>query len=263
MTGEALLGLKIGECASPFGTAAENLAFEQLLASCRTPCFVTHRDRACVSLGFNPDLSAEVDVSVARRIGVDIVRRPTGGGAVYRDDGCICYSFVVPDRYSRMPVDLVAEALRTLGFPVERTGRNDLFLEGAKVSGFAWEAIGGMSVVHGTLLHSTDINVMDLLVGRKKGKYRGTAMASAHSRVANLSSIKPMGSPDEFQVALHRRICDLMRERGAEVCSFHLGDEQRESVVKISPSFVCRPSDREAIAESLACRERERGPLEC
>ena len=76
-----------------------------------------------------------------------------------------------------MPVDLVAEALRTLGFPVERTGRNDLFLEGAKVSGFAWEAIGGMSVVHGTLLHSTDINVMDLLVGRKKGKYRGTAMA--------------------------------------------------------------------------------------
>ena len=54
-----------------------------------------------------------------------------------------------------------------------------------------------------------------------------------------------------------------MRERGAEVCSFHLGDEQRESVVKISPSFVCRPSDREAIAESLACRERERGPLEC
>lgn len=239
MTGAGLSDLRIGECASPFETAGENLALEQLLASNGTSCFITHRDRACVSIGFNQDLQAEVDVPAACEKGVDIVRRPTGGGAVYRDEGCICYSFVVPERCSRAPVGLVAEALRTFGLPVERTGRNDLFLEGRKVSGFAWETIGDMCVVHGTVLHSTDIEAMDLLVGRRKAKYRGTAIESVHARVANLSDIMPLGSPGEFQAELHRRVCDLMREAGARVVAFRPGAEQVEAVSRDSSRFAC------------------------
>lgn len=252
MTVASLCGLEIGECASPFETAGENLALEQLLASCGTPCFITHRDRACVSIGFNQDLGAEVDVPAAREAGVDIVRRPTGGGAVYRDKGCVCYSFVVPERFFQVPVDLMTEALRALGFPVEKTGRNDLFLKGRKVSGFARESVGGMSIVHGTVLHSTDIDAMDLLVGRRKGKYHGTAVESVHARVVNLSDIKPLGAPGEFQAELHRKVCGLMREAGARVDIFWPNADQREAVAGASLYFACCPSSREHIAGRFA-----------
>lgn len=67
---------------SPYRTAYENLAFEQELLRTGTPFLFTHRDAPCVSVGFNQDIEAEVDAALAKELGVDIVRRQSGGGAV-------------------------------------------------------------------------------------------------------------------------------------------------------------------------------------
>ena len=84
---------------SPYRTAYENLAFEQELLRTGTPFLFTHRDAPCVSVGFNQDIEAEVDAALAKELGVDIVRRQSGGGAVYRDEGCVAFSMAVPQYF--------------------------------------------------------------------------------------------------------------------------------------------------------------------
>lgn len=88
---------------SPYRTAYENLAFEQELLRTGTPFLFTHRDAPCVSVGFNQDIEAEVDAALAKELGVDIVRRQSGGGAVYRDEGCVAFSMAVPRVSFRAP----------------------------------------------------------------------------------------------------------------------------------------------------------------
>jgi lipoate-protein ligase A len=250
MSERLLSQVVLGECMSPYTRASENLAFEQLLAADASSCFLTHRDRPCVSIGFNQDLDSEVDLAAAYRLGVDVVRRASGGGAVYRDGGCICFSFVVPRSLGDLPVRLVVNALDVLGLPVERGGRNDLFYGGKKVSGMAWESLGRLMVVHGTLLHSTDLETMDLLVGHRKKKYQGTSIESVHARVANFSGVRALPAPDVFQEQFHRQVCALLRGQGARVEHRMPGLRERRLVQEGARRFEAAAGSCNGVARS-------------
>lgn len=122
---------------SPYRTAYENLAFEQELLRTGTPFLFTHRDAPCVSVGFNQDIEAEVDAALAKELGVDIVRRQSGGGAVYRDEGCVAFSMAVPRDILPRAMEVPERALMALGVPAVRNDRNDVYVAGRKVCGCA------------------------------------------------------------------------------------------------------------------------------
>lgn len=90
-----------------------------------------------------------------------------GGGAVYRDEGCLCWSFVNTCGTRRSIVEWVISALASLGVVVAHNGRNDLLWERRKVAGTAWSSDEGRTVFHGTLLFSTDIGKMIACLRRR------------------------------------------------------------------------------------------------
>lgn len=206
--------LRFGVFQSPFKGAAESLALEQVLLAGKGYWFFLRRNDPCISIGFNQDLECEVNVGLARDMGIDIVRRRTGGGAVFRDAGCISYSFILPDRLKDDAVGIVIDALADLGVALSRTGRNDLFFGEKKVSGYAWSESADRALVHGTVLFSTDIDLMNALLGQGKRKYVGTAMRSVTARVANLSSSLPGVTVDDFQDRLQYAMLGRMHEIG-------------------------------------------------
>ena len=191
---------------SPYRTAYENLAFEQELLRTGTPFLFTHRDAPCVSVGFNQDIEAEVDAALAKELGVDIVRRQSGGGAVYRDEGCVAFSMAVPRDLLPRAMEVPERALMALGAPAVRNDRNDVYVAGRKVCGCAWQDAGDLVVFHGSVLFDVDLDAMNRLLAPGKRKYCGTAMRSVFARVRNIKDLVPQMTADKFQGALERAL---------------------------------------------------------
>ena len=148
-----------------------NLAFEeQLLETVRSGelLMLWQNDRTAV-IGLNQNAAEEVDAGAAKRLGVTVVRRMTGGGAVYHDLGNLNYSFITDAgdaaelSFERFTAPVCA-ALGSLGVPAEATGRNDITVRGLKVSGTARRLYAGRILHHGTLLFRTDRETMSAVL---------------------------------------------------------------------------------------------------
>lgn len=117
-----------------------------------------------VIFGRNQLIENEVNMEYCRAHGIRTFRRKSGGGCVYADMNNIMFSYVTPDvdvslTFSKY-VGMVVEMLRKLGLPAVASGRNDIMIEGRKVSGNAFYHIPGRSIVHGTMLYDTDMQNM-------------------------------------------------------------------------------------------------------
>ncbi len=152
-------------------------------------------DRAVV-LGRNQNAYAEINRPFAEARGIAVVRRLTGGGAVFHDLGNLNFTFIVP-RADCPELDFprfagpVADALRTLGVPAELSGRNDLTAEGRKISGNAQCVYNGKVMHHGTLLFSADLSAMTGVLRVDGEKMRSKGIRSVRSRVGNLADYLP------------------------------------------------------------------------
>ena len=168
------------------------LAMEEFVASeVEGEAFFVWRVEPTVIYGRNQVLENEVNLEYCREHGVDIVRRKSGGGCVYSDLGNIMISYVsgrgtvseVFDRY----MTALTDALRALGVPAEKSGRNDILVEGRKVSGNAFHQLPDRSVVHGTLLYSTDLEALTEAIKPPVEKLQRHGVESVRQRVMNLS----------------------------------------------------------------------------
>jgi len=194
---------------------AFNLALEELLASTgdAPEFFMLWRNRPTVVVGRNQLTAAEIDGGYIRRNGIEVVRRITGGGAVYHDLGNLNYTIAgpadrddSPDSFARRAAPVV-DVLREWGVPAEFSGRNDILVDGRKVSGSARSTIRGRSLFHGTLLFEVD---MERLAGALRPDPLKTAskgIASVRARVANLKEFLPPMTADEFAAGFARRLC--------------------------------------------------------
>ena len=172
------------------------LAMEEFVArEIEGEAFFVWRVEPTVIFGRNQVLENEVNLEYCRKHGVDVVRRKSGGGCVYSDLGNIMVSYVsrrgdvfeVFDRY----MTALTEALRALGVPAEKSGRNDILVEGRKVSGNAFHQLPDRSIVHGTLLYSTDLEALTEAMQRH-------GVESVRQRVMNLSEyVASMTEPDD------------------------------------------------------------------
>ena len=179
------------------------LAMEEFVArEIEGEAFFVWRVEPTVIYGRNQVLENEVNLEYCHEHKVDIVRRKSGGGCVYSDMGNIMLSYVssrgsvaeVFDRY----MTALTEALRALGVPAEKSGRNDILVEGRKVSGNAFHQLPDRSIVHGTLLYSTDLEALTDAIRPPVEKLQRHGVESVRQRVMNLSEyVALMTDPDD------------------------------------------------------------------
>jgi lipoate-protein ligase A len=133
----------------------------------------------------------EVNQEYVDAKGIHVVRRISGGGAVYHDHGNLNFSFMT--RYARDNVlnfrrftEPVIQALKTLGIEAELTGRNDILAQGKKISGNAQYATRSSMLTHGTLLFDTDMETLVRALNVSQEKISSKALKSVRSRVTNI-----------------------------------------------------------------------------
>jgi len=184
-----------------------NLAAEEYLLTQRTePFFRLWRNADSVIIGRHQNAYAEIDLDYVEREGIPVVRRMTGGGAVFHDLGNVNYSFF--DLKERRFTDVILEALAALGVKGAASGRNDLVLpDGRKFSGTAICRHKGRILEHGTLLFDASFDRLASALRPRPEKFTGKAVQSVRSRVANLREVLPATvTVDDFMVHLAQHI---------------------------------------------------------
>ena len=190
-----------------------NLAFEEFclghLPSDDT-YFILWRNAPAVIIGKNQDAFQEVDLEYAREHGIQLVRRITGGGAVYHDLGNLNISimgcFSKHPEYATEYGEVVCEALRAVGLQgVEMNGRNDLYVGGKKVSGWAKRIQDDRFLLHGTLLYDVDLDQLIRVLQTKESKmHKKAAVQSVRSVVQNIRELLDYESLDVLRGELEK-----------------------------------------------------------
>ena len=196
---------------------AYNLALEEIMAAqAETPFVMLWRNRPAVILGRNQNAYAEFDAAYAREHGVAVVRRMTGGGAVYHDCGNLNYTIFsfgtdADGRFTDFAsfAGPVLDALRSLGVDAAFSGRNDILVGGRKVSGSAKRIHDGRVLFHGTLLFDVDLEAMTAVLTPPQTKIEAKGVSSVRSRVANLKEFLPDMDCEAFRLALQRELLKL------------------------------------------------------
>lgn len=164
--------------------AAEEYIFDKF----EGPVVRLWRNDDSIILGRNQNAYAEVNLPYVREHKVKVVRRLSGGGAVFHDPGNVNYSFFNFDEDSPVSfTDPVIKALRGLGLDVCASGRNDLLLDGYKISGTAVYRSGRKLLQHGTLLYDASIDSLSEALVSRPEKFVGKSVKSVRSRVTNIS----------------------------------------------------------------------------
>ena len=195
-----------------FNMALDEFCLEKIVLD--EPYFYLWRNRPSVIIGLNQNAYSEVNLGYLNANGITLARRVTGGGAVYHDLQNLNYTIVGWQTANDTAAPcashpaitgpaVIVEALRQLGVPAELTGRNDIFVEGRKVSGYARRVSNRQEIIHGTLMYDVDIDTLTQVLDTPESKLNAKGIGSVKSRVANLKDFLPgFKSLDEVQAAL-------------------------------------------------------------
>ena len=176
--------------------AACNLELEKrLLEEGKGESFVLFwQSHNTIVLGRHQRAESEINMEEAQAAGTSIVRRITGGGAVYQDLGNLNFSIITDsdgtDSYRKF-LNPVVRCLMDIGVPVTFNDRNDLLIEGRKFSGSAQLVRNGRVLHHGTLLIHSDLEWMDRLLVPHPEKLARNQVVSVRARVVNLWDYLP------------------------------------------------------------------------
>lgn len=194
---------------STSGDGWRNLAVDEYFLDTLGPddmmlYFYVNKNAVIIGQGQNP--WAECRLAEMDRDGVQLVRRITGGGAVFHDEGNLNFSFIAGEgRYDlERQLGLILDAVRALGIPCEFSGRNDLLADGRKFSGNAFCKRGAIRQHHGTLLISADMTRLQNYLNVDPRKLKPKGVKSVKSRVCNLNEFVPELRRDDMLEALKR-----------------------------------------------------------
>ncbi len=135
----------------------------------------------------------EIHVEECKKHNISVVRRNTGGGAVYHDLGNLNFSFITDWKQEEHSyhsfLQPVIDALKTLGIEAENSGRNDLVVGEYKISGNAQTIVNNRVLHHGTILINSNLSLLSKVLTPNKAKIESKALKSVKSRVANVCDI--------------------------------------------------------------------------
>lgn len=181
-----------------------NLAIETYLVQempLDEPILLFYINEPSIIIGRNQNTIEEINTEYVEEQGIHVVRRLSGGGAVYHDFGNLNFSFIMPDdgnsfRNFAKVTEPIINALHDMGVDgAELKGRNDLVIDGKKFSGNAMYSTNGRMFAHGTLMFDSDVNEVVKALKVRKDKIESKGIKSIRSRVTN---IKPFLA-DEHQ----------------------------------------------------------------
>jgi len=171
------------------------------------------RNEKAVIVGKNQDTLAEIDPACVKAHGIQVVRRMTGGGAVYHDLGNINFTMIEPDagnfeNYAHFTKDLI-DFLVTLDIKAAFIGRNDVLVDGRKICGSAQCVKNGMVMHHGCILYEADLTMLVNVLKPDPRKLQSKGIASVTARVTNIREhMKHNMSSDDFLEAFARFISE-------------------------------------------------------
>lgn len=189
-----------------------------------------------IIVGKNQNTIEEINSEYVREKGIKIVRRVTGGGAVYHDLGNLNFSIITtvtgPERIDFGKINIpVLKSLQKLGINAELSGRNDLTLEGKKFSGIAQSVWKKRVLNHGTILFDTDLTVLSKALNVKKDKIESKGVKSVKSRVTN---IRPYLNEDVDILTFKDLLLNNIFEYEGQVLEeYKLNQEQLEEIDKL------------------------------
>jgi len=203
------------------------------------------RDRPTVSLGYFEKASECIDVELCRKLGIEVVRRLSGGSAIFTDPGQIIYTVTVSsDLVPESPKESyplicggVVNALRGLGIAAEHRPLNDVVVNGRKISGSAQTRKAGVVLQHGTVIVDSDLDLMMRVIRQRPGKPRSRddmtsislelgrkvgmeevrdALVSGFERAFDITAERM--PPDPLELALAKKLSE--EKYGKEVFTF-------------------------------------------
>lgn len=170
-----------------------NLAAEEyVLKNFDDDCFMLWRNEPSIIIGKNQNTLSEVNYEYVKENNIAVVRRLSGGGAVFHDLGNINFTFISnSDRESfnnfHKFTEPIITVLNNLGVKAEFSGRNDITIDGKKISGNAQYNNKDRILHHGTLLFSSNMTDLSAALKVKAAKFEGKGVKSVASRVTNIS----------------------------------------------------------------------------
>ena len=190
-----------------------------------------------IIIGKNQNTIEEINTAYVEEQNIHVVRRLSGGGAVYHDKGNLNFSFITKDdgesfHNFKKFTEPVVQALEKLGVKAEMSGRNDIIAsDGRKISGNAQFSIRGRMFSHGTLLFDSEIDSIVSALKVKKDKIESKGIKSVRSRVANISEyLEEKITIEHFRELLLRNIFDGIEQ----VPTYELKEDDWKKINEIS-----------------------------
>lgn len=176
-----------------YNLAAEQYVFDTLPKD-RTYFMLWQNDNAII-IGKHQNTYAEINADYVKKHNIKVVRRLSGGGAVYHDLGNLNFTFISDAKSDEIDFPTfcrpIAKALEKLGVPVEINGRNDMLIDGRKFSGNSQYVRNGRVMHHGTILYDSNLNIIGQSLQVDPQKIESKGIKSVRSRVTNISEYMP------------------------------------------------------------------------
>ena len=154
--------------------------------------FIGWRVNPTVMLGRNQLIDNEVNTDYCKEHKIDIFRRKSGGGCIYADKGCIQFSYISravnANEAFAAYMKRMADLLKGLKIDAQLSGRNDILIDGTKVSGCAVYQLSNRSVLHNSLLFDTQLDHLSNALTPAKEKLKSKGVASVRQRVTNVAT---------------------------------------------------------------------------
>jgi lipoate-protein ligase A len=214
-----------------------NLAIEEHLLrnlDIAEPIALFYVNEPSVIIGRNQNPLEEIDADFVKAQGIHLVRRLSGGGAVYHDLGNLNFSFITQGKQDlhkfAKVVDPTIKVLRNLGVEAEFRGKSDIFAAGKKISGNAQYSTAGRMISHGTLLFDSDLDSLSKALTPRKVAIKSKAVQSIRNHVVNIRDLLLEDMTiDDLQRALLRGLFGA-----GEIPSYSLTPPDWEQIQQIS-----------------------------
>ncbi|MBI9051537.1 MAG: lipoate--protein ligase [Anaerolineaceae bacterium] len=257
-----------------------NLAIEEYLLrnlNTQEDVLLFYINEPSIIIGRSQNTLAEINHAYVKEHGIHVVRRLSGGGAVYHDLGNLNFSFISNNeagnfRNFQKFTAPVIHVLNEMGVPAELNGRNDILADGKKISGNAQYSTQKRMFSHGTLLFNSELSQVAAALNVKMNKIEAKGIKSVRSRVANISEhiAEPM---DTLQ--FREKVLKGIFKDEPEITQYHLTEEDWQGIRKLvderygdwdwnfgrSPDFNILKSNRFAFGEVEAHIDVQRSKI--
>ena len=212
-----------------------NLAMEEyFLKNTNEDIFMLWRNESAIIVGKNQNTLSEINYEYVKQNKIKVVRRQSGGGAVFHDLGNINFTFISCNDnsfsdFKRFTMPII-DALKNLNIQAEFSGRNDLLIDNQKFSGNAQYNYKNKVMHHGTLLFSSEINDLSSALKVKPSKFIGKSVKSVKSRVTNIANHL---EKDMTVLEFKNYLMNFINSKYENNCLYQLSEEDINEINKL------------------------------